>query len=260
VDGMHGFRHVTPDDDTVQVLVRGTVSTTDVDRGRQSVAISVDRGRATGHPLVKMADYPTRGAVAQINVHYANRLVRGQAAGRSVGDAVSSACVTLSQRLDRLERRLTEVPAGPPDFTDEPWDRRDIRNIPRRWRPVGPGRRIARHKAVSLAVQEAGAAALTMDLRDYDFHLFVEATIGEYALVHRAGPAGYRLRVTRPELLMGAEFRAPVTVDETPLPGSLSGKRPASWTRTNPRSSASSPQPPAAAPCSTADTTATSAS
>lgn len=215
---MHGFRNVTPNDDAVQVLVRGAVSTTDVDRGRRSVAASVGRAPEVSRPQVKMAEYPTSGAVAQINVHFASRLVRGQAAGPSVDEAVHSACATLAHRLDRLERRLNEVPAGPPDFADEPWDRRDIRNIPGRWRPAGPGRRIVRHKAVPLALQDAAAAALTMDLRDYDFHLFVEANIGEHALVHRAGPDGYRLRVPRPELLTGADFGAPVTVDEDPLP------------------------------------------
>jgi hypothetical protein len=215
---MHGFRHVTPGDDTVQVLVRGAVSTADVDRGRRSVAASIGRAADAARPQVKMADYPAGRAVAQINVHYASRLVRGQAPGRSVDEALRTACTALSRRLDRLERRLNEIPAGPPDFTDEAWDRRDIRNIPRQWRLAGPGRRIRRHKAVPLALQEAAAAALTMDLRDYDFHLFVEANIGDHALVHRAGPGSYRMRVPRPELLAGVDFGAPVTLDQTPLP------------------------------------------
>ena len=214
---MQGFRPVAQGDNAVRVLVRGAVSTTEVDRGRRSVTASLGDVRDAARPQVKMADYPA-SAVAQINVHYANRLVRGQSTGPSIDEAVRSACATLSRRLDRHERRLNEIPAGPPDFADEAWDRRDIRNIPARWRPAGPGRRIARHKVVPLALQDAGAAALTMDLRDYDFHLFVEANIGEHALVHRAGPAGYRLRVPRPELLAGIEFGAPVTVDETPLP------------------------------------------
>jgi hypothetical protein len=204
-------------DDTVHVLVRGAINTSDVDRGRRSVAASIGRTPEGHRSQVKMADYAT-SAVAQINVHYASRLVRGQATGRSVVEAVSSACATVSRRLDRLERRLNEIPAGPPDFSGEAWDRRGVRTIPARVQPSGSGRRIVRYKAVPLALQDAGAAALTMDLRDYDFHLFVEADIGEHALIQRAGPAGYRLRLPRPELLAGAEFDAPVTVDEKPLP------------------------------------------
>lgn len=217
---MRGFRHVVGDSERLEVLIRGTISPPDIEGGRRSLSASTAGGGGIDRAQLKLAEYRGCGGaalgVAQVNVHCAGRLIRGQVAGASVGEAVQRACHTASRRLDRLRRRLTETPAGPPDFAGEAWDRREIRRTgPHR---TGPDRRIARHKGYALALQEADAAALTLDLRDYDFHLFIEASTGEQALMQRVGPEGYRLRLRRPSRLRDREFAAPVVVDETPLP------------------------------------------
>lgn len=219
---MRGFRGVAAGLEPVEVLVRGTVSERDIDGGRRSVRASTRRAAGVDRSRIKMAEYRhhsgARLGVAQVNVECSGRLVRSQAAAASVGDAVRSACGALPGRLDRLRHRLAQAPPGPPDLAGEAWDRRESRRIPASRPYAGPARRIVRNKAYALALQDAGTAALTMDLRDYDFHLFIEASIGEHALVHRAGPSGYRLRLPRPELMTDRDTAAPVTVDETPLP------------------------------------------
>jgi hypothetical protein len=60
-----------------------------------------------------------------------------------------------------------------------------------------------------------------MDVRDYDFHLFIDAETGAESVVSRVGPTGYRL--TRlagqgPIIADGDCFAAPITVDVHPVP------------------------------------------
>jgi len=70
--------------------------------------------------------------------------------------------------------------------------------VPAIRRAVGQARRIVRHKSAALPVQDPDAAALTMDLRGYDFHLFSDDHGGQDAVVYRGAQTGYRVAFAGP--------------------------------------------------------------
>lgn len=88
-----------------------------------------------------------------------------------------------------------------------------------RWwsaQPSGP--RIVRHKDYPLARCHPGEAALTMDVMDYDFHLFVDDETGEDSIVFRVGPTGYRLARPRSLAPPSAPVDVPLTINVYPVP------------------------------------------
>lgn len=202
---MPGFRTAVTADRDLEILVRGSVTAQDVAYFRHVVAGLLPAATGTDHVRVKMAEYRDSDgeslAVVQVNLELHGRLVRTQAAADALPAAVDRAAIALVPRIDRLRRRLLLGAMGPPSFADEPWDRRGARAMPRTIKTEGRSRQVKRHKAYPLAVQDLGAAAFTMDLRDYDFHLFVDDVSSQNAVLLRAGEAGYRLLVERPELL-----------------------------------------------------------
>ena len=182
----------------VTVFVRGAVvadeatyaenavvrTITDVDRPVEGLRVRITR-------YVGRCDPPF--AVAQVNVHVGDRLVRTQAGAPAVTGAIDLAADGLRRRLTRLCRHLAAEEAGAVTFTAQEW-------IPPA--PVGlpscaaRSRGLVRCKPYPLAVQSIDAAAFTMDLRDYPFHLFTEAGTDTDCLIDRGGPTGYRLRRT----------------------------------------------------------------
>ncbi|UQU61771.1 sigma 54 modulation/S30EA ribosomal C-terminal domain-containing protein [Couchioplanes caeruleus] len=220
---MPGFRTAVVPDEDADILVRGPVTTQDIAYVGHAVAGARLAGTGAGHLRVKLAEY--RGgdrepvAVVQINVELAGRMVRAQAYAGPVEAAIDAAVAALVPRIDRLARRLAHAEAGPPSFTGEPWDLRQARTLPPVVRIDGKARRLARHKACPPAAQTIGAAALTMDLRDYDFHLFVDEAGGQDAVLTRAGAAGYRVAADRPDLLGSAPDGVPVADAPSRLPG-----------------------------------------
>ncbi|MEV4703016.1 sigma 54 modulation/S30EA ribosomal C-terminal domain-containing protein [Actinoplanes sp. NPDC049316] len=219
---MPGFRTAVVSDEDVDILVRGPVTTQDIAYVRHAVAGARLTGTGVSHIRFKLAEY--RGgdrepvAVAQLNVELSSRMVRAQASAGTVAEAIDRAVAALVPRVARLERRLTHAEAGPPSFTGEAWDLRTARTIPPVIKIGGKARRVARHKACPPAAQNLGAAALTMDLRDYDFHLFVEGASGQDAVATRAGAAGYRVGADRPDLLESAPDGVPVADAPARLP------------------------------------------
>jgi ribosome-associated translation inhibitor RaiA len=188
---MPGFRTGTRSDE-VDILVRGSITTEDVAYVQRTVRAAPAWSSAVTHPRVKLAVYrgPDRPfAVVQANLRYDGRLVRVQETGASVTDAVDRVAAVLPGRVRRLARHLSGHAAGPPSFDGEPWTRRPPRVIP----PVPTLARLVRHKAFPAAVQHPDMAALTMDLRDYDVHLFTDDTTGAGAVLYRQGPTGYRV-------------------------------------------------------------------
>jgi hypothetical protein len=67
-------------------------------------------------------------------------------------------------------------------------------------------------------VQSPDAAALTMDLRDYDFHLFTEDGEERDGVVYRCGSSGYRLALAGSQPFPDRPTAAPLTVDRAPPP------------------------------------------
>jgi len=220
---MPGFRTaVVPDEDS-DILVRGPVTTQDIAYVRHAVAAAPWRGAGAGRVRIKLAEY--RGgdreavAVAQVNAELTGRMVRTQAAAGTVSAAIDLAVAEFGPRLHRLRRRLARSEIGPPSYLDEPWDPRPARAVPAVVKVGGRARRLARHKACPPAVQDLGAAALTMDLRDYDFHLFVDGASGQDAVATRGGAGGLRLAADRPHLLGGIPEGVPVADGPVRLPG-----------------------------------------
>jgi hypothetical protein len=201
---MPGFRTAIAPDQEIDTVVRGPMTTQDIAGARHTVGTALESVAPAQRARIKLAQYRTGMrepiAVAQINLDLSGRLVRSQAVAGAVAAAAEQAVAALVPRIHRLRNRLDISRTEPPSFADEPWDQRAALLAPH-LRPAGRSRRLARRKAYPLAVQSVGAATFTMDLRDYDFHLFVDEETGQDAVVIRGGPAGYRLAADRPELL-----------------------------------------------------------
>jgi hypothetical protein len=154
------------------------------------------------------SDALARPALAQANLAVDGQCVRAQLAARSVDVA--------SQRLsERLELQLTQLSGAP---RPRPWpDRGDsLRPEPV---PIPAGRRrIARRKTCRLHELTPEQAAHAMDLRDYDFHFFVDSESGQDSLVFRVGPTGYRLTRLKGPHPLGANGLVPITIDVYPVP------------------------------------------
>ncbi|MCM4081261.1 sigma 54 modulation/S30EA ribosomal C-terminal domain-containing protein [Paractinoplanes hotanensis] len=202
---MPGFRTVVTADRDVAILVRGSVTAQDIAYTDGTLTRLLRSIPAAEHARVKLAEYHSSGrrplAVVQVNVELDGRLVRSQSTAGVLSLAVDRVVSSLAPRIRRLQRRLAADEIGPPSFGDEPWDRRAARGPTQAVTAKSTARRITRHKAFPLAVQDMGAATLALDLRDYDFHLFVEDVSGQDTVVVRGGAAGFRLAAARPQLL-----------------------------------------------------------
>jgi hypothetical protein len=151
----------------------------------------------------------TRPAVAQANVEADGRIVRAQLACSSLPEASKQ----LGQRLVEQLHRSTLTPPS------RPWP--DERPRPESTVVAAQEARIVRHKSYELKRCTPQDAAVTMDLRDYDFHLFIDAATGEENVISRVGPTGYRLtRLAgpRPDTAAGARPLIRMTVDVQPVP------------------------------------------
>ncbi|WP_328477963.1 sigma 54 modulation/S30EA ribosomal C-terminal domain-containing protein [Actinoplanes sp. NBC_00393] len=180
------------------VAVRGAVTPDEAERVRDVVGPEI---AAIGHPVeqarVRLTRYAGRSlpmlVVAQVNVVVADRMVRAQLSAPSAEEAIDGAAAGLRWRLNRLGRRLAAERSG------------DISLSHGGWRPVclptpsgllisrNRPRKLVRSKSCRLAVQDPDAAAFTMELRDYSFHLFADDTTGAESVLYRGGPTGYRL-------------------------------------------------------------------
>jgi hypothetical protein len=162
------------------------------------------RVRLTSLPSDKLA----RPALAQARLEVDGQYVRAQLAAASVDVA--------SQRLgERLDLQLTQFCGAP---RPRPWpDHGDsFRPEPV---PIDPGHReIVRRKTCRPDVLSPQQAATAMDVRDYDFHLFIDIDSHQDSLVFRVGPTGYRLtqlKALPPHALGGV---VPITIDAHPVP------------------------------------------
>lgn len=217
---MRGYRGALRERPDVEAFVRGPISTRDLADAQAGVAaVAAGSDLPVHHARVKIAGYTADDgeafAVAQANLEVAGRLVRDQEVDRSVAAAVERVMLGLQQRVRRLEYHLADTPSGPPRFSTDEWGTGPAATGPTRLTLAHP--QLLRHKAAPLAVQTVDAAAFTMDLRDYDVHLFVDERSGQEAIVHRAGPTGYRFACLRPGT--GRRYgTVPLTVDPQPAP------------------------------------------
>jgi hypothetical protein len=121
-------------------------------------------------------------ALAQANVEVDGQVIRAQVAAAFFRHAGH----LLRERLVVQMARLAN-PAVP-----RPWIAEQSSPAVPVSQPGGRGE-IVRRKCYPLVQCVPDRAALTMDLRDYDFHLFVDAETGQDSVIYRVGPTGYRL-------------------------------------------------------------------
>jgi len=159
-----------------------------------------------------------RPALAQATIDLNGRIVRAQAAGQTMREAIEHMAARLRVRLDRSARdwsvrrgtlpvpepgewRHQSIPAHRPPYFPRP---ADTRAVIRR-----PG-----YAARPLTPEEAVAE---LDLLDYDFCLFTERSTGEDSVLYRVGDR-YRLAQARPKPNRLGPLPAAVTLSRHPAP------------------------------------------
>lgn len=154
-----------------------------------------------------------RPVVAQANIDLRGRLVRAEASGVSVTEAVDLLHDRLRRRLEKSARHW-EAQRGHHPHGDswrhgaEPTRRAAVYPRP------AEDREIVRHKAFSLPRVSVAEAAAEMDELDYDFHLFTEVSSGQDSVLYRTAD-GLRLgQVDGP----APGFTADVPVSVSPHP------------------------------------------
>ncbi|MCP2246599.1 sigma 54 modulation/S30EA ribosomal C-terminal domain-containing protein [Lentzea aerocolonigenes] len=151
-----------------------------------AVRIKLTRGARSASPW---------SALVQANFELRGQPVRGQAAGAFFPEAAQSLRRSLAQRLPAL--------AGLEVWRNE---RPRVAVV-----EVNGQREIVRRKYCTPVRCTPDQAARTMDLMDYDVHLFVDAETGEDSAIYRIGPTGYRLA----RLVSTAPPAGPVSVPLT---------------------------------------------
>lgn len=159
-----------------------------------------------------------RSAVAQCTIDLNGRIVRAQAAGQTMREAIEHMAARLRVRLDRSARdwsarrgtlpvpepgewRHQSIPAHRPAYLLRPADARAvIRRSGYAARPLTPEEAVAE-----------------LDLLDYDFHLFTEQSTGEDSVLYRVGD-GYRLAQARPKPNRLGPLPAAVTLSKHRAP------------------------------------------
>ncbi|WP_369077295.1 sigma 54 modulation/S30EA ribosomal C-terminal domain-containing protein [Paractinoplanes hotanensis] len=185
---MRGFRNTTAASPQISdIYVRGPVDTPTIVYAQRAVAGAVATGPPPRHLKIKIAEYSGRGQAPLCVVQVTTSVPRA---------------------LQRLGARLAHG-AGPPTFSGDEWQhRRTPRIIPTYARPRRQPRGLVRHKAFPLAIQNAATAALTMDLRDYDFHLLINDHDRQDSVVHRGRQTGYHLSTVSIQASPGRDHSA----------------------------------------------------
>lgn len=183
---------------SVAVAIRGAVTQNEAAHVQDAVGPEI---AGLGHPVeqarFRLTRYGGRGlpmlVVAQVNVVVADRMVRSQLGAPTAREAIDGAAAGLRWRLHRLGRRLAAERCGDVGLGLGGWRAVALPSpaglLMERTRP----HKLVRSKTCRLAVQDVDAAAFTMELRDYPFHLFADDATGAESVLYRGGPTGYRL-------------------------------------------------------------------
>lgn len=190
----------------------GEVCPATIDHVRRQVEAAVQRMPATvSDAQVKLTCLDRRVSpwpvAAQANVVADGVLLRVQV----VADFFHHAAALLRKRIGNAAGRLT----APLTFPRWPASQEG------RCHPEPPSASVGalvRVKECDLAVATPDDAATTMDLRDYDVHLFVDADTGQDAVLSRVGPTGYRLTRLDGMAPPVSGAVAPLTIDVHPVP------------------------------------------
>jgi ribosome-associated translation inhibitor RaiA len=194
----------------VQVQLSGELAPSAADYLRQKIQLAVDHCPVPLHSVrVRLVrrDHESGGrVVAQATVAVTGKQLRVQVRASSAHEAADQLEARLWRRLERLART----------------SRRDLRASVPTPMPVGgtdaADPRIVRHKVVSPARYTVEDAVGDLDFMGYDFHLFIDRENGRDAVVHRTGPAAYRVAWTDPHGIEALQFDLPVTYSPEAAP------------------------------------------
>ena len=159
-----------------------------------------------------------RPAIAQVSADLNGRLVRAQAAGGTMREAVEHACDRLRIRLERAAPNWEAVHGGRPVAGPGEWRHQSLPAPQLPYFPRPPGERtVVRHKSCTLGRETPDEAAAEAELIDYDFHLFTEKSTGEDSVIYRTAD-GYRLALAHRRTRQLCPVGSSVTVSEMPAP------------------------------------------
>ena len=159
-----------------------------------------------------------RPAIAQVSIDLNGRLIRAQAAGKTMREAVEHACDGLRIRLERAARNWEAVRGGRPVPGPGEWRHQSLHTPRLPYFPRPPGERtVLRHKSYALARETPDEAIADAELLDYDFYLFTEKSTGEDSVIYRSAD-GYRLALAHPRTRRLAPVGPSVTVSKMPAP------------------------------------------
>ena len=159
-----------------------------------------------------------RPAIAQVNIDLNGRLVRAQAAGETMREAIEHACDRLRIRLERASRDWAAIRGGQPAPGPGEWRHQSLPapRLPYFPRPLEE-RAVMRHKSYAPARLTPDEAVADAELLDYGFHLFTEKSTGEDGVVYRVRD-GYRLALAHPRSGRLGPVGPSITVSKIPVP------------------------------------------
>jgi Sigma 54 modulation/S30EA ribosomal protein C terminus len=159
-----------------------------------------------------------RPAIAQVSADLNGRLIRAQAAGETMREAVEHACDRLRIRLERAARNWEAVRGGRPVPGPGEWRHQGLPAPRLPYFPRPPGERtVMRHRSYALARETPDEAVADAELLDYDFHLFTEKSTGEDGVIYRTAD-GWRLALAHPRTRRLGPVDPSVTVSKMPAP------------------------------------------
>ncbi len=211
------------DPSEIRVETRGSVPAGSAGEARETVAALT----ALAHEPVLYARVKlgvsadpavSRSCVAQANLDVNGRLVRAQAVGEHMHQAIRLLEHRLRVRLRRTARDWEDLRGRCPLDVDQEWRRSSPPRHPLPYFPRPSGeRQVVRHKAYEIAWATPDEAAFDMEQLDYDFHLFREVDTGQDSVIYRSGE-GYRLAQVSPRPDRLGPVSVPLTVSATPAP------------------------------------------
>jgi ribosome-associated translation inhibitor RaiA len=155
-----------------------------------------------------------RPALAEVNVEMNGRLIRAQAPGQTMCEAIERVCDRLRIRLERAAA-LRGAQPGP-----RPGEWRH-QSVPAPRLPYYPGppatRAVMRRTSYTVAPLTADEAVADAEMLGYEFHLFTEKSTGEDAVVYRIRD-GYRLALAHPRSDRLGPVAPSITVSKSPVP------------------------------------------
>ena len=157
-------------------------------------------------------------AIAQANVDLGGRLIRAQATGETMREAIERMGDRLSLQMERVARNWAAIRGSQPVAQPAEWRHQSLPapRLPYYPRPLEE-RAVIRRKSYALACQTVDEAVADLELLDYDFHLFTEKATSEDSVVYRT-PDGYRLAQARSRPHRPITADVPITISEHPAP------------------------------------------